>query len=126
MNLDVERLQAIERWIAWVRLAAVPFSIVEVGLLSTDYPSGYELWAWATTGLLALGGLVFYRLSRSQLFARAPQRIGLLALGLDTVALRQRQEVGRAADPQRGVGGQRLVGPQPARHDRLELLAQPK
>jgi GAF domain len=48
---DVDRLRETERWIAWVRLAAVPFAIVEVGLLSTDYPPGYEGWAWATTGL---------------------------------------------------------------------------
>jgi signal transduction histidine kinase len=83
----MERLTATERWIAWVRLAAVPFAIVEVGLLSTDYPSGYENWAWATTAVLALGGIVFYRLSRSEAFTHAPRRIGLLALGLDTVVV---------------------------------------
>ena len=71
MTPHVERLLETERWIAWVRLAAVPFAIVEVGLLSTDYPSGYERLAWLTTALLALGGVLFYLLSDERAFARA-------------------------------------------------------
>jgi len=82
---ELERLRATERWIAWARLVAVPFAIVEVGLLSTDYPSGYQSWAWATTGLLAVAGVGFYLLSRPQAFARAPRLIGLLGLTVDTV-----------------------------------------
>jgi signal transduction histidine kinase len=85
MTPELERLRATERWIAWARLAAVPFAIVEVGLLSTDYPSGYENWAWATTALLAVGAGLFYVLSSEKAFARAPRRIGLLGLALDTV-----------------------------------------
>jgi len=72
MTTELERLRATERWIAWVRLAAVPFAVVEVGLLSTDYPSGYEGLAWLTTGLLALGAVLFYFVSRSEAFDRAP------------------------------------------------------
>ena len=87
MNGELERLRATERWIAWVRLAAVPFAVVEVGLLSTDYPSGYEGLAWLTTGLLALGAVLLYFVSRSEAFDRAPRRIGLLALALDTVVV---------------------------------------
>jgi len=82
---ELERLRATERWIAWARLVAVPFAIVEVGLLSTDYPSGYESWAWATTGLLTVAGVGFYLLSRPHAFARAPRRIGLLGITLDSV-----------------------------------------
>jgi signal transduction histidine kinase len=85
MTPELERLRETERWIAWVRLAAVPFAIVEVGLLSTDYPPGYETWAWATTGLLAIAGIGFFLLSRAELFARAPRGIGLLGLTLDAV-----------------------------------------
>jgi signal transduction histidine kinase len=81
---ELERLRETERWIAWARLAAVPFAIVEVGLLSTDYPSGYEPWAWAATALLAVGAGVFYVISSKKAFARAPRRIGLLGLVLDT------------------------------------------
>ena len=60
MTPELKRLNETERWIAWVRLAAVPFAIVEVGLLSTDYPPGYENWAWATTALLAVGAVVLF------------------------------------------------------------------
>jgi signal transduction histidine kinase len=83
----LERLRETERWIAWVRLAAVPFAIVEVGLLSTDYPSGYEGWAWAITGLLAVAAVVFHLLSRSSVFVRAPRLIGLLGLAVDTLVV---------------------------------------
>jgi signal transduction histidine kinase len=85
MTPELERLRENERWIAWVRLAAVPFAIVEVGAISTDYPPGYESWAWATTGLLAIAGIGFFLLSRADEFARAPRRIGLLAITIDTV-----------------------------------------
>jgi signal transduction histidine kinase len=86
MTAGLERLRETERWIAWVRLAAVPFAIVEVGALSTDYPRGYESWAWAATALLAIAGVSFHLLSRSSgLFTRAPRRIGLLGLAVDTV-----------------------------------------
>ena len=85
MTPELKRLTETERWIAWARLAAVPFAIVEVGLLSTHYPPGYENWAWATTVLLAVTAALFYLLGRPETFARAPRAIGLLGLGLDTV-----------------------------------------
>ena len=85
MSAELERLRETERWIAWVRLVSVPFAIVEVGVLSTDYPSGYENWAWATTGLLVVAGVGFFLLSRSSgVFTRAPRRFGLVALAVDT------------------------------------------
>src|SRR3954454_22949208 len=87
MTPELRRLRETERWIALVRLAAVPFAIVEVGLLSTDYPSGYEEWAWVATGLLTAGAIIFYFLSRSDAFDRAPRRIGLLGLTLDTAVV---------------------------------------
>ena len=87
MTGEIQRLRETERWIAYVRLAAVPFAIVEVGLLSTDYPSGYEIWAWLATALLAVGAVGFYFLSAPQTFVRAPMRIGLLGLFLDSVVV---------------------------------------
>jgi signal transduction histidine kinase len=85
MTPELDRLRETERWIASVRLAAVPFAIVEVGLLSADYPPGYEGWAWATTGLLAVAGVAFFLLSRWEGFASSPRLIGLLGLTVDTV-----------------------------------------
>jgi hypothetical protein len=42
-------------WIAWVRVAAVPFALVEVLIERGNYPTGYERWAWTTTAVLAAG-----------------------------------------------------------------------
>jgi hypothetical protein len=46
MTAEHERRRQTERWIAWVRLFAVPFAVVEVGVISSGYPPGYETWAW--------------------------------------------------------------------------------
>jgi signal transduction histidine kinase len=75
-----QRLRA-ERWLAWVRIGAVPFAVFQVAV--TDYPSGKAVWAWATTGVLAISAAVFYRLARRELSARALGRVGLAALTLD-------------------------------------------
>ena len=87
MTGELDRLRETERWIAWVRLAAVPFAIVEVGLVTENYPRGYEKWAWATTGLLTLGAALLFFLSRSTVFNRAPRTVGLAALALDTAVI---------------------------------------
>jgi signal transduction histidine kinase len=87
MSAELQRLRETERWIAWVRLAAVPFAIAEVGFLSTDYPAGYESWAWTVTAALAVAAVLLYLLSRPGVFERAPHRIGLLGLALDTAVV---------------------------------------
>jgi signal transduction histidine kinase len=67
---------------AWIRVGAVPFALLEVAVLRENYPPHYEAWALAITGALALGAAVFlglaYRASRS-----AWRRIGLAALVFD-------------------------------------------
>jgi hypothetical protein len=40
MTAELERRRQIERWIAWVRLFAVPFAVFEVGVISSGYPRG--------------------------------------------------------------------------------------
>ena len=45
------RLRETETWIAWVRLGAIVFALLEVGVFSGGYPAGYETYAWATTGI---------------------------------------------------------------------------
>jgi signal transduction histidine kinase len=71
---------------AWVRLLAVPFAVLEVGLLKDDYPPGYERWAWALTALFAGGSVVLlwlaYRVPKASW-----RRIGFGALLLDTVVV---------------------------------------
>ena len=62
---DLRRRWQFERWISTVRLAAVPWAVLEVTVLTEGYPSdGYRFAAWATTLLLALGAGVFFWLDR--------------------------------------------------------------
>jgi hypothetical protein len=42
-------------WIAWARVAALPFALAEVLIERGNYPPGYERWAWTTTAVLAAG-----------------------------------------------------------------------
>jgi multisubunit Na+/H+ antiporter MnhB subunit len=48
-------LRATASWVAWIRLAAVPFVFMEVAIERGNYPTGYERWAWVVAGVFALG-----------------------------------------------------------------------
>jgi signal transduction histidine kinase len=72
---------------AWVRLLAVPFAVLEVGLLKDDYPPGYERWAWALTALLAIAAGVLLWLAYRVPSRRAWRRIGFGALVFDTLVV---------------------------------------
>jgi signal transduction histidine kinase len=87
MTSELERRRQIERWIAWVRLLAVPFAIVEVGVLSHGFPDGYETWAWTATGVLASGGAVLWILARRNWSRKGQRLLGLAALGFDIVVV---------------------------------------
>lgn len=72
---------------AWVRLAAVPFAVLEVGILKAgDYPANYATYAWAITAVLAAGATLFlvfaYRASR-----RTWRWIGFGALAFDSAVV---------------------------------------
>ena len=84
MNDRLRRLQEIERWIAWIRLFAVPFAALEVGVMTTDYPPDYEEIAWAITGVLAVGAVLLWILSRRQRPLAAQWRLGVTSLVFDT------------------------------------------
>ena len=83
MTGELERRRQIERWVAWVRLFAVPFAVVEVGVISSGYPPGYESWAWIITAVLGVGAVAFWLLARAELGLRAQKILGFAALGLD-------------------------------------------
>jgi signal transduction histidine kinase len=76
-----QRLRA-ERWLAWVRIGAVPFAIFQT-LITGYFPPGHEAWAWATTGVLALGAVFFFRLASRELSERALTRFGVAAVAFD-------------------------------------------
>jgi hypothetical protein len=83
MTAELERRRQIERWIAWVRLFAVPFAVFEVGVISSRYPPGYERWAWIITAVLVVGAAGFWFLARAELDLSAQKILGFAALGLD-------------------------------------------
>jgi signal transduction histidine kinase len=82
----LQRLLETERAIAWIRLAAVIFAAVEVGVFNTEYPAGYAAAAWALTGAFAAGTGVLFVVSRRQTDARAPVT-SLAALVFDTAVI---------------------------------------
>jgi signal transduction histidine kinase len=87
VNGMLERLRQVERWIAWVRLLAVPFAIVEVGFVSTGYPPGYHRLAWIVTAVLIAGAIAFWLLARREFPVRTHKLIGFAALAFDTAVV---------------------------------------
>jgi hypothetical protein len=59
---ELERPEVRSAWIAWARLAAVPFVFVEVAIESGNYPPGDEAYAWALAAAFAAGALVLFPL----------------------------------------------------------------
>ncbi len=80
------QLRRVERWIAVVRLIAVPFVIFEVAV-STDYPSGYEAAAWATTGVFAVVAAGLFVLVRLDVSDRASLAFSVAAQIFDTAVV---------------------------------------
>jgi signal transduction histidine kinase len=80
---EQERRRQIERWIARVRLIAVPFAVVEVGVVSSGYPPGYENRAWLVTAFLGVGAIVIWLLARRDLEPSAQRILGYAALAFD-------------------------------------------
>ncbi|MFN2628283.1 MAG: ATP-binding protein [Gaiellaceae bacterium] len=80
------RLPASERWIAWVRLGALVFAALEVGVFTQRFPAGYERWAWLITVIFAAGTALFFWLSRGDPL-RWPREVGLAALAFDTAVI---------------------------------------
>jgi signal transduction histidine kinase len=71
-----------ERWLAWLRLGAVPFAAFQVAL-SSGYPPGYLRDAWVTTATFGVGALALFALSRRP----ADDRLGLVGLLFDTAVV---------------------------------------
>jgi signal transduction histidine kinase len=76
----------LERWISWVRLSAVAWAALEVGLLTEGYPSGaYEAAGWGATAVLAAGALSFLWLDRRVASERGERFVCLAALAFDAL-----------------------------------------
>jgi len=87
MKLDQQRRWQLERWISWVRLAAVPWAALEVGVFSSYPSSGYELAAWVTTAILAVGATAFFLVDHSRVSPRYRPVISLGALVFDSAII---------------------------------------
>lgn len=87
MRRDLRIATQLERWTAWIRLAAVPWAAFEVGVLTDDYPSGYKTAAWMTTAGLAVGAVALFGACRLELGRRELRRLGLVALSFDTAVV---------------------------------------
>ncbi|HZB22463.1 MAG TPA: ATP-binding protein [Gaiellaceae bacterium] len=83
---DVARLREAEKWIAWVRVGAVLFAALEVGLFTEYHPEGYEVWAWGLTATFGAGAFALLALSRNDAVA-ARRSFGLFALIFDAAII---------------------------------------
>jgi signal transduction histidine kinase len=76
----------VERWIALVRLFAVPFAVAQVAF-SPDYPPGYARYAWITAAVFSAGAFAIFALARVEVDARRQTMLGVSALVFDTLTV---------------------------------------
>ena len=76
----------IERWIALVRLIAVPFALGQVAA-TPGYPPGYAAYGWLTGGVFTAGAIAIFVLARVHLGRRGQTALGASALAFDTVVV---------------------------------------
>jgi K+-sensing histidine kinase KdpD len=87
MTPETPRLHQAEMRIAVVRLLAVLFAALEVGIAKGGYPPGHEVWAWVTTIAFAVGSVVLFWLTRIKMRAKTRRRIGAATLVFDTAVV---------------------------------------
>ena len=71
-------------WLLALRAALVVVAAVDVGL--TDFPRGYEPWAWAVVGFFAASTALSAVLARMHLGRQARDGARILAITLDAIA----------------------------------------
>ncbi len=67
-------LRQTERWIAYVRAAAVVGAVIQVSVVN-NYPPGYERKAWIVTIGFAIGAALL--LARSRIDLPRPRQVAL-------------------------------------------------
>ena len=73
----MRRSISFQRWVAIVRLLAVPFAVFQVAL-SKGAPPHHTLYAWITTAVLAVGALLLYRAVTS-----SSRLVAVVGIGFD-------------------------------------------
>lgn len=84
MTRSLPDLTDVCAWIAWVRLAAAPFALLEVAIERGNYPPGHEPWAWAVAAAFAAGAVVFFLLEHYEIHGTPGD---VAALVLDTAVV---------------------------------------
>jgi signal transduction histidine kinase len=79
-------LRSIERWIALVRLAALPFVIAIVSV-ADNYPPGYDTAAWIVTAVFAVGSIVFFAITRRPIRDEHDVRLSIAGQVFDTAVI---------------------------------------
>ncbi|HEY3541762.1 MAG TPA: ATP-binding protein [Gaiellaceae bacterium] len=77
---------AVERWIAWVRLAGAAFAILEVATFSPHPNADYRPAQWSLTGAFVAGAIAIWAVTRIARPAWAPP-LGLAALVFDAAVV---------------------------------------
>ena len=80
-----ERLE-LERWVAWIRLGAAAFAVLEVGVFSPSRLPSYRPAQWSITGVFVAGALVLWAVTRIAPDAWTPV-VGLTALVFDATVI---------------------------------------
>jgi signal transduction histidine kinase len=80
--VNYEQRVKAERWLAWVRVGAVPFAIFQ-SAITRGYPPGHAEWTWATVGVLAVGAAALWMLTNRPLSEQALKWVRLGALTFD-------------------------------------------
>jgi signal transduction histidine kinase len=75
-----------ERWIAWIRLGAVPFAVFQVAL-SSGYPDNYRFAAWIVTAIFTVGALALFFLVAHVRTEGGLARLGFAAMAFDFAVL---------------------------------------
>jgi K+-sensing histidine kinase KdpD len=82
-----DRRRLLDVWIAWVRLLAVVWAVLEVGVVAHGYPDGYLAAAWLVTAVFAVGAVTLMALARREWTPRGRGVVGLSALVFDTAVI---------------------------------------
>jgi signal transduction histidine kinase len=85
VSFESRRLLEVERWIALVRLAAVLFAAIEIGIFTESFPPGYERAIWLLTATFGIGSVLLLVASRRA--DAATRAFGTVALAFDTAVI---------------------------------------
>jgi signal transduction histidine kinase len=77
-----DQMRRIGLWFASIRLLAVPFAVI--GVAFAEFPPGYELWAWVTCAVLAVGAVILFQRTRRTMPPESRRRLVEVALAFDT------------------------------------------